>query len=208
MPRNLYLLTCAAALALTACNRERNAPKHESIPAVVETQWTDAAAKRTEALADAALKQDPVKGGLKYALPQMRVYDAQGQLVYSLDPTAGWKPQSIGATIDRAIASGHAIAGPSLKDTLADLQTSDGRPAITAVARQGTPLVFDYWASWCVPCKILEKALLQWQATKPRGSIQIVKAETDLMKLARRRGEKVYKMERGPDGELHKVEMR
>ena len=176
--------------------------------AVVETQWTRSAAEKTEKLMDAALKQDPKKGGLKYALPQLRVYDATGRLVYLLDPTRTWKPDLIGSDIDRAIASGRTVTGPSLEQTLADLQTMEGRPARAAVAVHGTPLVFDYWASWCVPCKFLEQALLDWQAPKPRGAVQIVKAEADLTKLSRERGEKVFMMKKGPDGKLHKIEMK
>jgi thiol-disulfide isomerase/thioredoxin len=138
----------------------------------------------------------------------LRVYSATGQLVYLLDAKRGWKPDTIGSEIDRAIASGHAIAGPTLTETLADLQTGEGRPARAAVASNGTPLVFDYWASWCVPCKILEKGLLQWQATKPGGSVQIVKAEADLTKVERAEGQKVFFLKKGADGKLHEVEMK
>jgi len=144
---------------------------------------------------------------MKYALPRLRVYNADGQLIYLLDPTQGWSPKAIGSAIDEAIASGRSIAGPALGETLAELQTADGRPA-RAVAASGIPLVFDYWASWCVPCRILEKALLQWQASKYPGSVQIVKAEADPMKLAAERGEKVFMVKKGPDAKLHKTEMK
>jgi len=207
MRRHDFLLAFAlgTALALVGCDHQRDS--RAKVRAVVETQWTKQAAEKTERLTEAALKQDPRRGGMKYALPQLRVYDTKGRLVYQLDPTTGWKPATIGGVIDRAIASSHSIAGPSLSETLTDLQTSDGRPARAAVASDGTPLVVDYWASWCVPCKILEKALLQWQSSKPAGSVQIVKAEADPMKLARERGENTYMM-KGPDGKLHKVEMK
>jgi thiol-disulfide isomerase/thioredoxin len=200
------VLACGGALS--SCRRGAKPEQGTAVPAVVDTQWTSSAAKRAERLMEAALKKDPKRGGMKYALPQLRVYDAKGQLVYSLDPTRGWSPERIGGEIDRAIASEHPISGPSLNETLGDLQTTDGRAAANVVAARGTPLVFDYWASWCVPCKILEKALVQWQRQKPAGSLQIVKAETDLMKLQRERGEKVFMLKKGPDGKLHKVEMK
>lgn len=200
------ILTCN--VALSSCDRQTKPERRAAMRAVVETQWTRRAAETTEMLIDAALKQDPKTGALKYSLPQLRVYDAKGQLVYLLDPTRGWKPDSIGTDIDRAIASGRTVAGPSLEQTLADLQTADGQPAVGAVAVHGTPLVFDYWASWCVPCKFLEQALLRWQKMKPADSVQIVKAEADLMKLARERGEKVFMTKSGPDGKLHKIEVK
>jgi len=179
--------------------------KRELAPAVVETQWTRSAAERSERLTNSALKKDPRRGGLKYGLPQLRVYGRDGRLVYVLDATRAWSPQTIGRVIDKAVASGTTVAGPSLQETLADLQTVEGRPASLAVAGHETPLVFDYWASWCVPCKILEKALLQWQRSKPSGAVQIVKAEADPMKLAKERGEKIFMVKKGPDGKMHKT---
>ena len=176
-------------------------------PAVIDAQWTRIAAERAKRLTEAALKQDPRRGGANYALPQLRVYDAAGQLVYLLDPTRGWSPETIGGVIDQAIASRHAVTGPPLEETLGDLQAADGRPASAVIAPRGTPLVFDYWASWCVPCRLLEKSLVQWQASKPRGAVQIVRAEADPMKLARERGEKVFIVKKSADGKMQKVEM-
>lgn len=208
-PKHCWAAAAVAfAAALSSCERRTTTEQSGTIRAVVETQWTKSAAERNEALTDAALKQDPSKGALKYALPRLRVYDAKGQLVYQLDPTLGWKPETIGGVIDQAIASGRAVTGPSLNETLADLQTSAGQSARAVVASGATPLVFDYWASWCVPCKILEKALIRWQAAKALGSVQIVKAEADPMKLTRERGEKIFMVKKGPDGKLHKFEMK
>lgn len=78
-----------------------------------------------------------------------------------------------------------------MDETLADLETADHRP----VARQLLPTsgitVFDYWAEWCVPCKVLEKDLMAWAATQPAGSVRVVRAEADLMKVMRSHGMKV-----------------
>lgn len=167
---------------------------------MIELQWTAAAARKAALLSK--------EGKLTYNLPQLRAYDAGGQLVYALDTREPWSPNRIGREIDRAIARRRMVAGPSLAESFDDLQTAQGRPASSAVTVHGTPLVFDYWASWCVPCKVLEKALLQWQSTKPAGSVQIVKAETDIMKAMRAAGEKTYMITKGPDGKLHKTEMR
>jgi hypothetical protein len=197
----------ACIVALGSCQRRDEPQPAIAVPSVIDTQWTRSAAERAERLTAAALKQDPRRGGAKYALPRLRVYDAKGQLVYSLDPTLGWNSNTIGGEIERAIASGRPISGPSLNDTLAELQTADGRSASAVVAPGRTALVFDYWASWCVPCKILGKALVQWQSSQPRGAVRIVKAEADPTKFARERGEKVLMEKRGLDGKLHQVEL-
>jgi hypothetical protein len=140
----------AWAAALQSCNRRPAEHPSEVTAAaahVINVQWTDQAAKRT------------VSSGKLYALPQLRVYDADGRLVYDVSNGA-MNPATIGSAIDGALKSGRIMDGPSLQTTLADLQTSRGRPAPSVIARPGTPLIFDYWASWCIPCKMLEKALL------------------------------------------------
>ena len=192
----------ASSLALGSCHQQPSA----QTPLIIETQWTRNAAERTERLLEAAPKRDPRHGAIKYSLPQLRVYGADGELVYLLDPSRGWNPESVGHTINAAIDGRHPIPGPSLRETLADLQTADGRSARMGVAR-GAPLVFDYWASWCVPCKVLEAALVKWAANKPPGSVQIVKAETDIMKAGRSAGEKTYIIKRTSDGKARQVEM-
>jgi thiol-disulfide isomerase/thioredoxin len=125
-----------------------------------------------------------------------------------LDASKPWSPTAVAREIDHAIATRHPIAGPSLAKSLDELETREGRAAPSAVTVHGPTLVFDYWAGWCVPCKVLEKALLQWQSAKPAGSVQIVKAETDIMKAMRATGEKTYMITKGADGKLHKTEMR
>jgi thiol-disulfide isomerase/thioredoxin len=148
-----------------------------------------------------------MSSGKPYALPQLRVYDAGGRLVYNLTP-GEWKPATIGSVIDQALKSGRAVPGPTLQQTLADLQTTSGHPAGSAIAANGTPLIFDYWATWCIPCKKLEKALLAWAAQKPPGSVQIVKAETDIMKAMRASGQRTFMMKKDAAGNKHMMEVR
>ena len=187
------LCVATAAIALASCKPQSGSGTKEAMPIVVEAQWTDAAASRAEDLVKA--------GKMRYSLPGLRVYDRDGRLVYLLDPSKTWTPASIGADIDKALPSGRMIPGPSLQETLSELQAGGNTPNVAA----GIPVVVDYWASWCVPCKELEKSLLGWQAQKEPGSIQIVKAETDLLKLERSRGKQIFFMKKGPDGKLHKV---
>src|SRR4029079_11062764 len=164
------LVVIAAAPAILSCGHDDRKVEASAIPSVVELHWTDAAAKQAALLSK--------EGKLTYDLPQLRVYNGSGRLIYSLDTRKPWSPTAIGREIDQAIATGRPIAGPSLAKSLHDLRTTDGRAGASAVILHDATLVFDYWASWCAPCKVLEKSLLEWQSTKPAGAIQIVKAET------------------------------
>lgn len=186
----------AAGIALQSCNRSAqqhssHAPSSNS--GTLGVEWTKPAGERTFA------SHKP------YALPQLRVYDAAGKLVLNI--TNGASAPDIGARVDQAIRVDQTVAGPSVAETLADLQTYQGQPASSAVNAQGRPLIVDYWASWCIPCKALGKSLLAWAARKPSGSVQIVKAETDLVKVAAAQGIKIerYQQVKGPDGKFHLV---
>jgi len=198
-PAALALVLITSGPAILSCQRADRTPNRAASASLIETRWTDATAKETAMLSK--------EGKIAYDLPQLIVYNGSRQLVYVLNTRKPWSPTAIGSEIDKAIAAGQRVAGPPLTKTLGDLETREGRPASSAVAGAGVTLVFDYWASWCVPCKMLEKSLVEWQSTKPAGSVQIVKAETDIMKALRATGEKTYMIRRGSDGKLHKVEL-
>jgi hypothetical protein len=187
----------AVALLLSCCHSGQSAQQRgtvkNSAPSVVNTELTRSALERMASLV-AAKK-------MSYALPQVRLYDGERRLVLNL---VGFQD---GATreMDAALRSRRALAGPSYGDTMADLQTDGGEPA-EPIASNRMPIVFDYWASWCIPCRKLDGQLRTW-ASQPGIEVRIVRVEADLTKLERARGGKVYLLKKGADGKLHKVEM-
>jgi thiol-disulfide isomerase/thioredoxin len=194
------LLVAFASTALVCCGSSRSASKQQSsrphAPEFIETAWTDAAANRAESLM--------MQRKLHYALPEVRIYDSGQKLIFR---QIGDKPPIVGATLDRAIAGDQPVSGPSFAETVSDLETADHRPAAERLSASGKVTVVDYWASWCVPCKAVEKKLTAWAEAKPEGAVRIVKAEADLMKAAQAHGIKMerYKQVKGPDGKLHLV---
>lgn len=201
-------LSTILALAVAACQQsepDRSRPREsKSQFEVIETAWTLTAAEKAEKLVAAALEKDP-NGGLKYALPELRIYNPQQELIYHVN---GATPGKTAAILHQAISANRKTSGPSFQETLDDLETPNHRAASERVRPGNHITVFDYWAEWCVPCKALEKELLAWAADQPNGSVQIVRAEADPMKLARTRGNKVIMMKRDSSGKLIKVEMK
>jgi len=119
----------------------------------------------------------------------------------------GDKPAIVNSTLDRTIAGDRPIAGPSYAETVGDLETADHRAAAEKLPANGEVTIVDYWASWCVPCKAMEKKLTAWAANQPQGKVRLLKAEADLMKAAQAHGIKLehYKQVKGPDGKPHLV---
>ena len=197
--RTPVLLLFASSWIL-GCERKPAEPRNEAPSSaaapVIDTRWTEAAARRMNQLTGA--------GKVKYTLPEIRIYDGRRQLIFH---QTGVDPANIGSTLDTALREKRLIPGPAYDGTVADLETSDGRPARGVMPRSGPATIFEYWASWCVPCGVLEKEVKGWVLRQPRGSVQIVRVEADLTKLQRAQGGKTYLLKKGPDGRLVKVEI-
>jgi thiol-disulfide isomerase/thioredoxin len=160
--------------------------------APLETRWTKAAESHYLAISTTSPKQ----------LPELRMYDARHRLVLRL---FGMKPGTLGPELSAAIMHSRVIAGPSYAETMAELQTRDGRPALAGVRSSARFTVVDYWAEWCAPCKVMGAELAKWAALQPSGAVQIVRAETDPMAAARAAGAVVRHYKNGPDGKLVEI---
>lgn len=164
-------------------------------PRTLDTRWTQAASKAFVARTES--------GKLEKSLPEIRVYDAGDRLVLR---SFGAKNGPIGRSIVQALRRHSPIAGPSFKETLAELETRDGKPALGQTKGGARITVVDYWAEWCIPCKALGKELDAWAARQPAGYVQIVRAETDPMAAMQASGIKMKRFKKGPDGKLVEVQ--
>jgi thiol-disulfide isomerase/thioredoxin len=201
--RSKFLAVLSMPIALACCSR--SAPSAEQASQrqpiqVIEAAWNGAVASRIKSLGNK----------FTYTLPELRIYDAHRALVFR---QIGDTPTIDAAVLNRAISADRPIAGPTFADTVADLDTADHHPAAAQLPANKEVTIFDYWADWCVGCKVLGKRLMTWAATQPRGTLRIVKAEADVNKLS---GEaspsggntvvrKVTRVTTSPDGKVHTV---
>src|SRR5437868_3297022 len=114
------------------------APSAASAPAVLDTRWSESAAKAYVASSD--------KAKTARSLPELRVYNADNRLVLR---SFGLKAGKVGASIVQAVRRRSTAKGPSLADSLAELETRDGRPALAQAQGRGKITIIDYWATWC-----------------------------------------------------------
>ena len=91
----------------------------------------------------------------------------------------GLTTKATNSTIDDALSRGEAVAAPGFSLTA----LSDGRDAGPAWQRaaadgevelaelRGTPLVLNFWASWCDPCRAEAKVLQQAWSEQDGGAL-------------------------------------
>jgi len=195
---------CALLVLLSACDgcpTTRKESRHDDRAAaagaeIVEAQWTIATARRMEALT--------ARREASYALPEVRAYDGKKRLLVD---ARGFEPGHFAQTISSARKVDKVVPGPSYSATLAEIETADHVTQMALQDAHGGLTVFDYWASWCVPCKKLDRELRFWAAKEPRGSVRIVRVEADITRLTKAHGGKAYLLKRGADGKLRKVEI-
>lgn len=132
----------------------------------LDIRWTEAA------------RMAAAKNGGEIRLPEVRVYDGRGRLL--LRDFGSGTPGAIVPRVSAALRGGKAVAGPSLAESLRALETRDGRPALPQLRGNKQIVVIDYWASWCVGCKVVSRELEAWSA-KQGGKVLLVRAETDPM---------------------------
>jgi len=68
-------------------------------------------------------------------------------------------------------------AGPTAEDLIKD-GTEATFMADVVEASQETPVIVDFWATWCGPCKTLTPAL-EAAVTKAKGAVKLVKVDVD-----------------------------
>ena len=154
----------------------------------VDARWTRAAEAQYVPGATAGKTKE---------LPELRVYDARGRLILI---QTGYNRGKTGAAIDAAARRDTPVRGPSLAQSLAELETREGRPLDRSLQGARGLTVIDYWAEWCVPCKSRGAERDIWAASRPAAAVTLIRAETDMLRALRAQGKVVYR--KGPDGKL------
>jgi cytochrome c biogenesis protein CcmG/thiol:disulfide interchange protein DsbE len=106
----------------------------------------------------------------------------------------GLATKSADSTIDDALADGRAVPAPSFDlpvlqrgdaaDTRVAASLADGRLSLREL--RGTPVVLNFWASWCVPCREETPELQRfWRAERERGTLVLGLDMQDLTDDAR-----------------------
>ncbi|MEM1152385.1 MAG: thioredoxin domain-containing protein, partial [Pseudomonadota bacterium] len=68
-------------------------------------------------------------------------------------------------------------AGPDAADLIKDGTEATFMQDVIEASNE-TPIIVDFWATWCGPCKTLTPAL-EAAVTKAKGAVKLVKVDVD-----------------------------
>ena len=113
-------------------------------------------------------------------LPRLLLLDGQGQpLLVEVGMRNG-----VGRRLAKALEGGKPLPSPATLDRiLGEVVDAAGRPVSAGDLPRADAYVVDYWAQWCVPCRLLardiEGQLKRWDGKH----IVWIKIESDPLKL-------------------------
>ena len=117
-------------------------------------------------------------GRLKLAAQALSVL-----LVLSLLGLLVWKvAEESSSDVGARLAAGERVPAPEF-----ELPTLDGSDTLSLSSLRGKPVVLNFWASWCEPCKEEAPALQEvWQENRERGLVVVGVNFDDFQADARR----------------------
>jgi len=132
-------------------------------------------------VADAVMREHWDKEELEYfSLPELLAYSGQGEPLLRQDGYDDENPQLLQATLSALLAAPEPISGPpSLQALARELVHADGRAFDAAQVEAFDLVLVEYWAEWCVPCKLQMKELEAFRDSHPERRIALLEVERD-----------------------------